>query len=154
MTDIVRITTPPGGWKGEMPGPFLPPNEQLATHATDLRGTWKAHEVFVQGERAPKEFPLWSHVERIEQSGSRVIITGGGIIHDFPIADGTIENGCHDVAATDKTTPIRVAASFENDVLVLRPADMPGVEVKRWLDGEFLMWQYHTLFSMRLERSY
>ena len=152
MTDIARVTTPTGGWTGEMPGPFLPANDELAPNIPDLRGTWRALDVQVNGETAPKDFPLWSHVERIEQSGTRVIVTAGGIIHDFLIADGTIENGCHDVAAADKTTPIRVAGSFEDGVFVLRPEDLPGVEVRRWLDGDNLMWQYHTMFHMRLER--
>jgi hypothetical protein len=29
---------------------------------------------------------------------------------------------------------------------------MPGIEVKRWREGEYLMWEYHGAFSMKLER--
>ena len=45
-----------------------------------------------------------------------------------------------------------VAATFEDGALVLRPKDMPGVEVRRWRDGEQLVWQYHSLFTVRMER--
>lgn len=153
MSDFFRIHTPTGGWTGEMPGPFLTNNcDGLVDGAPDLRGTWRPVAVSMNGEPAPKELPLWSHVERIEQCGARVIVTSDGIIHDFPIADGTVENGCHDVAAIDKITPIRVAGSFENGVFILRPEDMPGVEVHRWRDGDYLMWKYHTMFEMKMER--
>ena len=46
-----------------------------------------------------------------------------------------------------------VAASFEDGVLVLRPQGLPGVEVRRWLDGDELMWRYHTFFTVRMERT-
>ena len=28
----------------------------------------------------------------------------------------------------------------------------PGIEVRRWLEGNHLMWQYHNVFTARLER--
>ena len=153
-TEIPRITSPAGGWKGEMPGPFLNEcTDALVEIAPDLRGTWRPIEVTVNNEPAPSNFPLWNHVERIEQAGQRVTLTSDGIIHDFPLVDGSFENGCHDVAAADFTTPIVVAASYEEGVLVLRPQGMEGVEVRRWRDGEHLMWSYHSAFVMKLERS-
>jgi hypothetical protein len=57
-----------------------------------------------------------------------------------------------DVMAADLTTPIEVAASFEDGALVLRPKDLPEVEVRRWREGEHLVWSYHTLFTVRMER--
>ena len=54
--------------------------------------------------------------------------------------------------AVDFKTLITVAATFENDVLVLRPRGFDGVEIKRWFDGEHLMWEYSTAFLVRLER--
>lgn len=151
--DLPRVNTPEGGWKGEMPGPFLSACEDpIAPGLPDLRGTWKPVEVIVNGEPAPAEVPLWKHVERIEQAGTRVTITSDGIIHDFLSADGTFENGCHDVAAMDFTTPITVSASFEDGVLVLRPQGVEGVEVRRWLDGDVLAWNYHGAFTMRMSR--
>ena len=50
-------------------------------------------------------------------------------------------NGVNDVAEFDKTTPITVVATFEDDVHVLRPVGLP-IEVRRWLDGDDLVWQY------------
>jgi hypothetical protein len=29
---------------------------------------------------------------------------------------------------------------------------MPGVEVRRWREGEQLVWSYHTAFTARMER--
>jgi hypothetical protein len=37
-------------------------------------------------------------------------------------------------------------------VLVLRPNGMPGVEVRRWREGDQLVWAYHTAFTARMER--
>jgi hypothetical protein len=54
--------------------------------------------------------------------------------------------------ASDLTTRISVAARFEDGVLVLRPKGMPGVEIRRWRDGEQLRWRYHTLFTATLDR--
>ena len=68
------------------------------------------------------------------------------------VADGAFEHGVNDVMAFDFTTPVAVAASFEDGVLVLRPRDLPGVEVRRWREGEQLVWRYHTLFTARLAR--
>ena len=153
ILDIPRVNTPTGGWHGEMPGPFLTAaSEPLIAGAPDLRGTWRALEVTVNGERAPENMPMWKHVERIEQAGDRVIVTAGHVIHDFAHVDGTFENGCHDVLEMDLKTPMVVSASYEDGVLVLRPQGIPGIEVKRWRDGEFLMWEYHGAFSMKLER--
>jgi hypothetical protein len=116
----------------------------------DLRGTWRVVEVHVDGVADPAH-PAHRHVERIEQAGDRVVVTGGGVVHDMRV-DGTPERGVNDVAAADFTTPISVAATFEDGHLVLRPAGMPGVEVRRWLEGDQLVWRYHTAFTARLER--
>ncbi len=61
------------------------------------------------------------------------------------VADGTYEHGVNDVMAADLATPIAVAASYEDGVLVLRPRSTP-VEVRRWREGDQLVWGYHTLF--------
>ena len=147
--DIPVAYTPAGGWHGEMPGPYLTGcTEPLADDAPDLRGVWRAISVEVNGSPAP-EHPAKNHLERIEQCGDRVVITAGGIVHDMR-ADGSVERGVHDVAALDYTTPIHVVATFEDGVLVLRPAGLP-VEITRRLDGDHLVWGY-VGFTARLER--
>lgn len=150
--EIPRAYTPEGGWTGDMPGPFLTAcTEPMVDGAPDLRGTWRAVHVTVNGEEAPRELPMWNHVERIEQAGNRAIVVTSGVIHDF-IVDGTEENGCHDVAAADMTTRIVVAGSYEDGVFVLRPQGMDGVEVRRCREGDHLRWDYAGMFSMLLER--
>ncbi|HWC33424.1 MAG TPA: hypothetical protein VG650_01235 [Mycobacteriales bacterium] len=151
--DIPKAFTPRGGWHGEMPAPILAGcTEPLAEGAPDLRGLWRAVDVTdAAGNPLPDDHPIRSYVERIEQAGNRVVVTSAGIIHDM-YADGTYENGVNDVLQTDFTTPISVAATFEDGALVLRPKDFPGWEVRRWRAGELLRWRYHTLFTASLER--
>lgn len=155
MTTVAQVPTahtPPGGYGDEMPPPILDGcDEQLANGAPDLRGTWRVVDAWQEDAPLPAEHPIRQHVERIEQAANRVVVTGGRIIHDM-YADGTFDNGVNDVMAADLATPIVVAATFEDGALVLRPRDLPGVEVRRWRDGDHMMWQYHTAFTARLER--
>ncbi len=149
--DIPVAHTPPGGWQGTMPPPVLADcTEPLVEEAPDLRGMWKAVAVEVNGAPAPADHPAHGHVERVEQCGDRLVVTAGGIIHDMRV-DGTEENGVHDVAEMDLTTPIVVVATYEDGVHTLRPVGLPGVEVTRRLDGDQLIWEYLS-FTARLER--
>ena len=124
-------------------------DDPLAAGAPDLRGMWQVVDARTADEALPADHPIRAHVERIEQAGNRVVVTSGGIVHDM-VADGTFEHGVNDVMALDFATPIVVAAAFEDGVLVLRPRGLPGVEVRRWRDGEHLVWQYHTAFTATL----
>ena len=152
VLEIPKAFTPTGGYGAEMPAPVLANcSDQLALNFPDFRGLWLAIDVRVNGEVAPAQLKVWQHVERIEQAGNRVVITAGGVLHDMYV-DGTFENGVNDVMAADFVTPISISATFENGVLVLRPRGLEGVEVKRWLDGDHLMWEYSTFFTVRLER--
>jgi len=152
VLEIPKAFTPAGGYGAEMPAPVLANcSDQLALNLPDFRGLWRAIDVRVKGEVAPAQLKVWQHVERIEQAGNRVVITAGGVLHDM-YADGTFENGVNDVMAADFVTPISISATFENSVLVLRPRGLEGVEVKRWLDGDHLIWEYSTFFTVRLER--
>lgn len=148
--EIPVAYTPEGGWHGEMPPPILAAcTEPLADGAIDLRGTWRLIDVeWKLG--APDPNPLDGYVERIEQCGNRVVVTSRGIIHDMR-ADGTLENGVHDVNAVGGQE-IHVRCSFEDGVHVLRPEGMPGVEVTRRLDGDHLVWSYGPMFTARLAR--
>lgn len=153
VADIPKAFTPPGGYGAEMPPPVLAGcADALAPGAPDLRGTWGVVDAIApDGAPLPGEHPIWRHVERIEQAGDRLVVTGGGVVHDM-VADGTYEHGVNDVMAADLTTPISVAATFEDGALVLRPKAPAGVEVRRWRDGDQLVWEYHVLFTARLER--
>ena len=133
--DIPVGHTPEGGWRGEMPPPVLAGcDEPIAEGLPDLRGTWRAVAVTVDGVAVDD----LRHVERIEQAGHRVVITSTGIIHDM-YADGTLENGVNDVSAV-RFEEIHVAATFEDGKLVLRPGNM-FVAVTRHLEGEELVWE-------------
>lgn len=133
-----------------MPPPVLGGcSDRLVEGAPDLRGTWRAVAVEVEGGPAPADHPAYRHVERIEQCADRIVISAGGVIHDMR-CDGTEENGVHDVAEFDFKTPITVVASYEDGVHKLRPVGIP-VEVTRRLDGEHLVWNY-VGFTARLER--
>ncbi len=141
--------TPPGGYGDTMPEPILAGcAEPLVDDAVDMRGLWKVIEVTVEGDTTT-DHPMVGAVQRIEQCGDRVVVVSGGVVHDMR-ADGTEENGVHDVMAADFSTPISVVASFEDGVHVLRPVGVP-FEVKRWLDGTDLIWDYIG-FTARLTK--
>jgi hypothetical protein len=152
MTTIDEIPvahTPAGGYGDDVPAPILAGcDEPLPGGAPDLRGWWRTVEVVVDGAQQ-EGHPGLGHVQRIEQAGDRVVVTGGGVVHDMR-CDGTELNGVHDVAEFDMATEITVVATYEDGVHVLRPLGIP-IEVKRWRDGADMMWQY-VGFTARLER--
>ena len=134
--DIPIAHTPPGGFGDTFPEPVLAGcTEPLVDGAPDLRGLWKTLRAERGGAPAPEGDPIWSYVERIEQCGNRIVDMGGGTIADAR-ADGTEENGVHDVSAFDFETPIHVIASYEDGMFVLRPVGIPGIEVTRRLDAD------------------
>jgi hypothetical protein len=120
----------------------------LVAGAPDLRGVWTVVEVVADGAVVPDHRAI-GHVQRIEQSGDRIVITGGGVIHDMR-CDGTETNGVNDVAEFDKESPITVVATYEDGVHVLRPVGLP-IEVRRRLDGAEMIWDYLG-FTARLRR--
>ena len=128
-TDIPVAFTPPGGYR-EFPPPVLVGcDEPIVTGAPDLRGVWQVYKG-----------PLKGHIERVEQAGNRVVVTGGGVIHDM-YADGTLDGGVNDVHA-DKRERISVAARFEKGRLNLYPGGRKIALVTRYLDGEEMIWRY------------
>ena len=148
VDEIPVATTPTGGWTEWPPLVLADCHDPLTEGAPDLRGLWQTVEVTVDGAVQPGH-PGLGHVQRIEQAGDRVVVTASGIIHDMR-CDGTVERGVHDVAEFDKTTEITVVATFEDGVHVLRPVGMP-IEVKRWRDGDDMLWQY-VGYTARLRR--
>ena len=141
VDEIPVAHTPEGGWKGEMPPPVLAGcTEALVEGAPDLRGVWETVSVEVKGEPAPDGHKAYGIVQRIEQAGDRIVVTGRGVVHDMR-CDGTVENGVNDVAERDFKTRITVVATYENGAHVLRPAGIP-VEVTRRLEGDEMIWTY------------
>jgi hypothetical protein len=112
-------------------------DEPLSEDAVDLRGVWEVYEGAFKG-----------HVERIEQCGNRVIITGGYMVHDM-CADGTLENGVND---TNEMTgeELHVSGLFEDGRLNLR-LNGKTLVVSRRLDGDEMIWVYGP-FTNRLRR--
>jgi hypothetical protein len=158
QTDVVRASdipvayTPlPGGYGDTMPAPILARcTEPLVPEAPDLRGLWRTRSASIDGEPVPPGHPILEHVERVEQCGDRVIVTSSGVIHDMR-ADGTLENGVHDVSAIN-FQPIQVVATFEDGALVLRPVGLDGFEVTRAREGAEMVWHYGPDLTVLLER--
>jgi hypothetical protein len=149
LSEIPVAHTPPGGYGTEFPPPILAEgDEPLPEGAPDLRGMWQVVEIRVDDEIV-LEHPALDHVQRIEQSGDRMVVTGGGVIHDMR-CDGTEANGVNDVAEFDKQTQITVVATYEDGVHVLRPVGLP-IEVTRRREGDDMIWTYLG-FTARLTR--
>ena len=147
VDDIPVAFTPPGGWT-EWPPPILAGCvDPIPAGAPDLDGYWRTIEVVIDGAPVP-DHPGLGHVQRVEQRGDRIVVTGGAIIHDMR-CDGTLERGVHDVAEFDKSTEIHVVATYEDGVHVLRPQGMP-IEVRRRRDGPHMIWDYLG-YTARLE---
>lgn len=127
--DIPKAFTPGCGWDA-FPLPVLAEcREPLAPGAVDLRGLWQA----VGG-------PLPGHVERIEQCGDRLIVTAGGMIHDFR-TDGTVARGVRDVTAL-LCVNNWVSIEWVGEVLSFHPLGLPYTIVTRRREGDELVWTY------------
>lgn len=134
--EIPVAFTPAGGFRETFPEPVLARcTEPLVGGAPDLRGLWRTLHAERMGQPVADDDRIHHYVERIEQCGDRIVDMGGGTIADAR-ADGTVENGVHDVSALDFTTPLVVIATYEDGAFVLRPAGIPGIAVTRRLDAD------------------
>ena len=143
--------TPAGGYGTSFPPLILSGcTEPLVIGAPDLRGIWKTISATRGGQPVTADDRLMSYTERIEQCGNRIVDCGGGTIADAR-ADGTEENGVHDVSAFDFKTPIHVVATYEDNSFVLRPVGIPGIEVRRHLDSEgHMIWTRPDMGGIRV----
>ena len=145
--DIPKGNTP-GCAYPHFPLPILAQcTEPLPAEADDLRGLWQG----VSGRVG--------HVERIEQCGERVVVTAAGIIHDSgpnSTAGWNTDDTEGSVLFTIGDTPYCARSSagmFWNEgVLDFRVFGWGPVVVRRYRDGDDLIWEYADGTNTRLER--
>ena len=140
--DIPKGNTPNCGYT-HFPLPILAQcTEPLPDGADDIRGLW----IGVQGGHV-------GHVERVEQCGSRVVVTTSGVIHDYG-PNSTAGLNTNDTEGSvlfslgDKDYCMRSSASmiWNDGVLDFHAFGWGPVVVKRYLhqepSGEQLVWEY------------
>jgi hypothetical protein len=146
--DIPKGNTP-GCSYGHFPLPILAEcTEPLAPGAADIRGLW----IGVEGGHI-------GHVERVEQCGRRVVVTSSGIIHDFgpnrTLGENTndTEGGVLFTIGGREYCP-RTSASmiWRDGVLDFHAFGWGPVVVKRYLDGDQLIWEYADGSTTRMDR--
>jgi hypothetical protein len=145
--DIPKGNTP-GCAYSQFPSPVLAAcTEPLIPEAEDLRGLWRA----VHGRVG--------HVERIEQCGARTVVTSSGIIHDYG-PNSTAGLNTNDTEGTvvftlgGKEYCARTSASmiWTDGILEFHVFGWGPVVVRRYLDGEYLIWEYADGSVTRMER--
>ena len=131
--DIPVAHTPPGRWKDWPPLVLAGCDDPLVEGAPDLRGVWQVYKG-----------PLKGHIERNEQAGCRVVVTGGGVVHDLS-ADGSMMSD-EGVGGAD----ISVAVRYEDGRLNFYLNNKRRV-VTRYRDGDDLVWRWGP-YTNRLRR--
>jgi hypothetical protein len=146
--DIPKGNTPGCGYS-HFPLPILAEcTEPLVDDAADIRGLWLG----VEGEHS-------GHVERIEQCGRRTVVTSSGIIHDggpnstLGETSNDTEGGVVFTVANREYCPRTSASMIWNDrVLDFHVFGWGPVVVRRYLDGEQLIWEYADGSVTRMDR--
>ena len=145
---IPKGNTPACGY-AHFPLPILAEcAEPLPANASDIRGLW----VGVEGGHT-------GHIERVEQYGRRVVVTSSGIIHDSG-PNSTLGENTDDTEGSVLFTigereycPRTSASMIWNDgVLDFHVFGWGPVVVRRYLDGEQLIWEYADGSSTRMDR--
>lgn len=145
--DIAKANTP-GCAYTHFPLPVLRAcTEPLPPETDDLRGLWRG----ISGRTG--------HVERIEQCGARTVITSSGIIHDsgpnstagFTTNDteGSVLFTLRGKAYCSRTSAGMV---WNDGVLDFKVFGWGPVVVRRYKDGEHLVWEYVDGSVTRMER--
>ena len=121
--------------------------EPLPDGAADIRGLWRG----VEGRAG--------HVERIEQCGSRVVVTAAGIIHDsgpnstaHPNTDDTEGSVLFTIGDTEYCARTSASMVWNEGVLDFHVFGWGPVVVRRYLDGDQLAWEYIDGVVTKLER--
>jgi len=146
--EIPKGNTPGCGYD-HFPLPILAEcSEQLVAGSADIRGLW----IGVAGGHV-------GHVERVEQCGRRTVITSSGIIHDFGPNRSLGENtndteGAVLFSIGDREYCPRTSASmiWNDGVLDFHAFGWGPVVVRRYLDGDQLIWEYADGSITRMDR--
>ena len=146
--DIPKGNTP-GCRYTHVPLPILAEcTEPLPEGAADIRGLW----IGVEGNVG--------HVERVEQCGSRTVVTSSGIIHDYgpnstahPNTDDT-QGAVLFTSGGKEYCPRTSASMIWNDgVLDFHVFGWGPVVVRRYLDGDQLVWEYADGSVTKMDRT-
>jgi len=146
--DIPKGNTP-GCRYSHFPLPILAGcTEPLPDGADDIRGLWLG----VEGGHV-------GHVERVEQCGNRTVVTSSGIIHDYG-PNSTAGLNTNDTEGSVWFTlggkdycPRSSAGMIWNDgVLDFHVFGWGPVVVRRYRDGEHLIWEYADGSTTRMKR--
>ena len=145
--DIPKGNTP-GCSYAHFPLPILAEcTEPLVEGAGDIRGLWLGVEGRV------------GHVERVEQCGRRVVVTSSGIIHDYG-PNSTLGENTND---TEGAVAFRIAGQpycprtsasmiWNEGILDFHIFGWGPVVVRRYRDGEQLVWEYVDGSVTRMDR--
>lgn len=146
--DIPKGNTPGCGYS-HFPLPILARcTEPLTKGVNDIRGLWVA----VEGGHE-------EHVERVEQCGSRTVITAAGLIHDYG-SNSTAGLNTNDTEGSvpftinDEEYCLRTSAAmiWKRGVLNFQVFGWGPVVVKRYMSGEQLVWEYLDGSVTHMER--
>ncbi len=135
--DIPKGNTP-GCSYSHFPLPILGAcTEPLPEGADDIRGLW----IGVTGNVG--------HVERVEQCGDRIVVTSSGIIHDSGPnstagfnTDDTEGSVLFTVGNTEYCPRTSAGMFWNDDVLDFRIFGWGPVVVRRYMEGDQLVWEY------------
>jgi len=145
--DIPKGNTP-GCSYDHFPLPILREcTESLPAGADDIRGLWMG----VTGRIG--------HVERVEQCGSRVVVTAGGIIHDSGpnstagyTTDDTEGSVLFTIGEREYCNRTSAGMYWNDGVLDFKVFGWGPVVVRRYMDGEQLVWEYVDGSVTRMDR--
>lgn len=145
--EIPKGNTPGCGYS-HFPLPILAEcTEPLPEGADDIRGLW----IGVEGRVG--------HVERVEQCGSRVVVTTSGIIHDGgPNSSGGLTTNDTEgsvlftIGSREYCPRTSAAMTWNNGVLDFHAFGWGPLVVRRYLDGGQLIWEYIDGTVTRMNR--
>ena len=145
--DIAKGNTP-GCRYEQFPLPILRDcTEPLPKGASDIRGLWQAESGKI------------GHVERVEQCGNRTVVTSAGIIHDYGPnstaglnTDDTEGRVLFTLGGKEYCPRTSASMIWNEGVLDFHVFGWGPVVVKRYPDGDQLVWEYADGSTTRMNR--